>query len=127
MQKQSYEGANGGTGDTAWTLFNILKIGKSRTAGKLVFKTTSDVSKIVVKGGAWTNTASLTINGKTIATAFADNIVAKDVIVDGVLTNAGTLEFEFDAAKEITIECGNTNSNANFGIVFTEMEFFAEK
>ena len=122
-----YEGANGGTGETAWTLFNILKIGKSKTAGKLVFKTTSDVSKIVVKGGAWTKTASLTINGKTIATAFADNIVAKDVIVDGVLTNAGTLEFEFDAAKEITIECGNTNSNANFGIVFTEMEFFAEK
>lgn len=122
-----YEGANGGSGDNAWTLFNILKIGKSKTAGKLVFKTTSDVSKIVVKGGAWTNTASLTINGKTIATAFASNIVTKDAITDGVLTNAGTLEFEFDAAKEITIECGNSNSNANFGIVFTEMEFFAEK
>ena len=29
--------------------------------------------------------------------------------------------------KEITIECGNTNSNSNFCIVFTEMEFFAEK
>ena len=122
-----YEGANGGNGDTAWTLFNILKIGKSRTAGKLVFKTTSDVSKIVVKGGAWTNTASLTINGQSVANAFANNIVGKDAITDGVLTNAGTLEFEFDAAKEITIECGNTNSNANFGIVFTEMEFFAEK
>ncbi len=122
-----YEGANGGSGDNAWTLFNILKIGKSKTAGKLVFKTTSDVSKIVVKGDAWTKTASLTINGKTITAAFADNIIAKDAITDGVLNNAGTLEFEFDAAKEITIECGNSNSNANFGIVFTEMEFFAEK
>lgn len=122
-----YEGANGGSGDTAWTLFNILKIGKSKAAGKLVFKTTSDVSKIVVKGDAWTKTASLTINGKTITAAFADNIIAKDAITDGVLTNAGTLEFEFDAAKEITIECGNSSSSANFGIVFTEMEFFAEK
>lgn len=122
-----YEGANGGSGDTTWTLFNILKIGKSKAAGKLVFKTTSDVSKIVVKGDAWTKTASLTINGKTITAAFADNIITKDVITDGVLTNAGTLEFEFDAAKEITIECGNSSSSANFGIVFTEMEFFAEK
>lgn len=122
-----YEGANGGSDATAWKLFNILKIGKSKAAGKLVFKTTSDVSKIVVKGDAWTKTASLTINGKTITAAFADNIIAKDVITDGVLTNAGTLEFEFDAAKEITIECGNSSSSANFGIVFTEMEFFAEK
>ena len=114
-----------GTGDTAWTLFNILKLGKSKTAGKLVFSVTKDVSKIVVKGGAWTATANLTINGQKVDEAFKDNIVNKAAITDGVLNNAGTLEFEFEAGKTITIEVGNTNSNANFGVIFTEMEFFA--
>ena len=121
-----YEGANGGSGDTAWTLFNILKIGKSKTAGKLVFKVTKDVSKIAVSGDSWTKTSTLTINGVTISEAFKDNVISKDVIADGKLTNAGKLEFEFDATKEITIECGNTNANANFGIVLQDMEFFAE-
>ena len=120
-----YEGANGGSGDTAWTLFNILKLGKSKTAGKLVFSVTKDVSKIVVKGGAWTATANLTINGQKVDEAFKDNIVNKAAITDGALNNAGTLEFEFEAGKTITIEVGNTNSNANFGVIFTEMEFFA--
>ena len=122
-----YEGANGGSGDTAWTLFNILKIGKSKTAGKLVFELEKEVSKIVVKGGAWTATASVTVNGVAVAEAFKDNIVKKDAIADGKLSNPGTLEFEFAASKEITIEVGNTNSNANFGVVFTEMEFFGQE
>jgi len=122
-----YEGAQGGSGDNAWKVFNILKIGKSKTAGKLVFNTTADVSKIVVKGVSWTQTSTLTMNGKAVSGAFAGNVVTKDVIVDGAITNAGTLSFEFDAAKTITIDCTNSNTNANFGVIFTEMEFFAEK
>ena len=121
-----YEGGNGGSGDTAFEIMNILKIGKSKNAGSMTFTLNQEVRKIVVKGDAWTATASITINGKTINEAFKDNLISKTAITDGKLNNAGTLEFSFAAADEITIAVGNSNSNANFGVVFTEMEFFAE-
>lgn len=120
-----YEGASGGSGENTFKVFDILKIGKSKTAGTLAFKVTKDVAKIAVKGVSWTATATITVNGKPVAEAFKDNIISKATIADGKVTNAGSLEFEFDATKEITIEVTNSNANANFGVVFTEIEFFA--
>ena len=121
-----YEAANGGSGDTAWKTSNVLKIGKSKAAGSITFKLNSEVSKLALKGGAVTATASITVNGHSVATAFKDNLVNKSAIgEDGYLSNPGLLEFEFDATDTITIEIGNSNSNANFGVLFTEMEFFA--
>lgn len=120
-----YEGANGGKDDTAWTLTNILKLGKgSGGAGRAVIKLNKDVTKVVVKGDAWTATNSLTINGKAVADAFKENVINKAAITDGKLNNTGTLEFEFSATKEITIETGNSKSNANCGIIFDSIEFF---
>ena len=122
-----YEGGNGGSGDTAFTIFNILKIGKSKTAGEIKFTLKQQVSKIVIVGAAWTATASITINGTKVDQAFSENIVSKATIVDGKLSNPGTLSFEFAASKEITISVGNSNSNANFGVVIESMEFFGEE
>ena len=66
----------------------------------------------------------MNVNGDANAEAFKATQISKDVIVDNKLTNAEALAFTFDAAKEITISVGNSNSNANFGVVITEIEFF---
>ena len=124
-----YEGANGGSADagTAFEITNILKLGKSKTAGEIKFSLNKEVSKIVVTGDAWTATASVTINGTKVDAAFSENIINKDAITDGKLNNAGTLSFEFEASKDITIAVDNTNSKANFGVVFDSIEFFGEE
>ena len=121
-----YEGASGGSGDNAFSVFDVLKIGKSKAAGSIKFATKVDVTKVFIKGVSWTQTSSLTVNGVTVNEAFKANIISKATIVDGKINNAGTLEFEFAAAKEITISNDNTNANANFGIVFTEIELFGQ-
>lgn len=121
-----YEGGNGGSGDTAFTIFNIMKIGKSKSAGEIKFSLKQEVSKIVLVGGAWTATASVTVNGTTVEKAFSENIVNKAGITDGKLNNPGTLAFTFAASKDITIAVSNSNSNANFGVVLESMEFFGE-
>lgn len=120
-----YEAASGGSDPNKFSISNILKLGKSQAAGSIKFSLNKEVKKIVVKGDAWTQTASITINGVTVTEAFKDNVISKAVIVDNKLTNAGTLSFEFSATKDITISVGNSNSKANFGVVFAEMEFFA--
>jgi len=119
-----YESAAGGSDPNKWSISNVLKIGKSKTAGSIKLETNVDVAKVVLKGASWTKTSSMNVNGDANAEAFKATQISKDVIVDNKLTNAEALAFTFDAAKEITISVGNSNSNANFGVVITEIEFF---
>ena len=120
-----YQKANGGSGDNAFEISNIFKIGKSKTAGSVTLKLKQEVSKIVLVGDSWTKTSSIDVNGKTVTGAFADNIISKSVIVNNKLTNAGTLTFEFAATDTITISVGNSSASANFGVVLESIEFFA--
>ncbi|MCQ2800850.1 MAG: DUF4765 family protein [Bacilli bacterium] len=120
-----YQKATGGSGDNAFEISNIFKIGKSKNAGSVTLKLKHEVSKIVLVGDSWTKTSSIDINGKTVTGAFADNIISKSVIVNNKLTNAGTLTFEFAATDTITISVGNSSASANFGVVLESIEFFA--
>ena len=110
-----YPGANGGSGDTAWEVGNLLKIGKASGAGSLTINLSKSVTKLVVKGYAWKNTLNFVVNTKKVETALANNLANKANVEAG---NAGELEVQFSATKELNISTENT------AIIISEIEFF---
>ena len=59
-------GANGGSGDTAWSDYNLLKLGSSKAASNITFnfKDGTKVGKVVISAAGWpSKTCNLTVGG----------------------------------------------------------------
>ncbi len=107
-----YAGANGGSGDSAWTLGNSLKIGKSTAGGTLTFTLAEGVSvnKIVITGYGWKNSSSkpLVITCGGVASANDPLTYTNKTNVEGGLANSVEFEFETPLTGSFTISTGDT-------------------
>lgn len=109
-----YAGANGGSNATAFTVDEVLKIGKSKEAGKitLTFDESVQITKVEVSFAGWKAASSLSINGdaKTSSTTFA-----KDCTYTAV-----TYELS-EATNVLSFLSGNTDSRSNPAVVISSI------
>ena len=110
-----YPGANGGSGDTAYTIDNSLKIGKASAGGSLTLGLSQNVSKVVITGYGWKTALVVTINTVT-SDALKNYIISKSAVAAG---STGQAEFVITESNSLAI---STNSTA---VVITAIEFFA--
>ena len=111
-------GATGGSGATAWSDFNLLKLGSTSksTKMKLTFKDTVAISKVVIKAVGWTGkTCKLSVNGgeQVTVTSFTDSAA----VIDGSAYNSYTFELA-TASNEITLD-------ATLAILISEIELYS--
>jgi len=117
-----YPGANGGSGDTAWTLDNALKLGTAKAGGSLTLNLSTGVtvSKIVVTGYGWKNSSSpaLVLTIGSVSSSSDPLPYTNKANVEGGL--AGTVDFEFPTALTGTV----TISTGSTAVLITSLEIF---
>lgn len=117
-----YPGANGGSGNTAWTLDNALKLGTAKAGGSLTLNLSTGVtvSKIVVTGYGWKNSSSpaLVLTIGSVSSSSDPLPYTNKANVEGGL--AGTVDFEFPTALTGTV----TISTGSTAVLITSLEIF---
>ena len=113
-----YIGGNGGSGDTAWNIWDCLKIGKSSAKGEitLLLDSTASFSKIKVSAIGSRDDGTLTLND-----------ITKDVTKKAVKGDLEPIELEYDIAggiSELKLSSKDAASN-NYGISITRIEFIS--
>ena len=112
----AYIGGNGGSGDTAWELWNCFKVGKSNAGGTATLTLDSSIVFESIKVSAIGNRddGTLTING-----------VTKNVTKKAAKGSLEPMELEFEVAggiSELTFSSKEASSG-NYGICITKIEF----
>ena len=110
-------GANGTWGGTAWSNYNLLKLGSTskNCKMKLTFATGTSISKVVVKAAGWNGkTCKLGING-------GDQVTITSAPSAASMTDeTAFLEYTFElasASNEITLE-------TTLAVMISELEIF---
>lgn len=112
----AYIGGNGGSGDTAWNIWDCLKVGKSSAKGEitLLLDGTASFSKIKVSVIGARDDGTLTINE-----------ITQNVTKKATKDDLEPIELEYEIAGGITelkLSSKDAASN-NYGIVITRIEF----
>lgn len=112
----AYIGANGGSGDGTWDIWNSLKVGKSSAQGQITIKLDSsaefDSIKMDVIGSR--DDGELTVNN-----------ITKPVTKKAVKGDLEPMELEYDISggiDELVIKSKDAKSN-NYAITITRIEF----
>lgn len=113
-----YGGGYGGSGENAWYIGNVLKLGTTSVNGSITFTLNAEVSRVIISGYVSANTCKIQVgdsastdwtddanDNKTTIFTCSDMSVASKEIIEGAQTSTITIDFE--SASSITIATTN--------------------